>query len=169
MVGGVVNVVIKQVIIEYDFIKIFVGVGMDNYGCVMLDVNYVFIDNVVLWVNVFYGYEEVFDCVLIDCECKGLVFFGFFKVNDWFDVVLDYYGLCVDDNFDFGSYLIGMGFDCKLVKNVLVYVQKEDFLSLDVDVLMVRVKFKIDLDLWIINLICVGQLDNVYVVIGVVG
>lgn len=113
---------------------------MDDYCWIILDSNQFIFDDLVMWVNLLYVYEEVLDCGLVDWECNGVVVFGCYQVIDKLELVVDYYFLSVNDNLDFGFYV---DCDSNLNDDIVVYVQNEDFLVFDVQVFIFQVGYDV--------------------------
>lgn len=70
--GGVVNFIIKKVFIVYNFGCVDVVVGIDEYMCLIVDLNKMFSEISVVWLNGFYFFEDKLGCEGIECDCEGV-------------------------------------------------------------------------------------------------
>src|SRR5690606_32320141 len=79
--GGAVNSITKQASTEYNFNKVQVGVGTDEYRRITLDSNLRVNDDIAVRANVLHAYEEVPDRGPADRERNGIALSGAFQVT----------------------------------------------------------------------------------------
>lgn len=164
--GGAVNSVTKQATTDYSYTRLSTGLGTDKHSRLTLDTNQVINADLAVRANLLYGSEEIPDRAPTDRERMGVALSGLWLATDQLDLTFDYYGLDADDNPDMGGFLVGTVPNRKPAKNVPVYAQSKDFLSSDVDIFTVRLRYQFDQDTRITNLTRYGQADNGYVVTG---
>ena len=164
--GGAINSITKQATVDYDFTKLSLGMGTDDYRRLTVDTNYALSDTLALRGNLLYAYEEVPDRAPADRERKGLALSALLKPSDQLDVVLDYYGFRGEDRPDMGSYLFGTLPNRKPFKNEPVYAQDNDFLKSDVDTLTARLKYRFNDKVRLSNSTRWGKSENGYVATG---
>ncbi|MEW6764270.1 MAG: TonB-dependent receptor [Pseudomonadota bacterium] len=167
--GGAINSITKQANPEYDFTRLSTAVGTDKHTRVTVDTNQTFSPTLAVRANVLYGYEQVPDRAPADRERKGLALSGNWQATDKLNVVVDYYGLEAEDNPDLGGFLTGTVPDRKPAKDVPVYVQEEDFLKSDVDIVTARLNYDLAKGLRLTNATRAGSANNGYVVTGARG
>lgn len=164
--GGAINSITKQATVDYDFTKLSLGMGTDDYRRLTVDTNYALSDTLALRGNLLYAYEEVPDRAPADRERKGVALSALLKPSDQLDVVLDYYGFRGEDRPDMGSYLFGTLPNRKPFKNEPVYAQDNDFLKSDVDTLTARLKYRFNDKVRLSNSTRWGKSENGYVATG---
>lgn len=71
LLGGVVNFIIKKVLISYNFGCVDVVIGIDEYICFIFDLNKIFIENSVVCLNVLMLLEDKLGCEGIEWDCNG--------------------------------------------------------------------------------------------------
>src|SRR5690606_26078658 len=127
--GGAINGITKQASPEYNFNRVEAGVGTDDYRRITLDSNLPVNDDAAVRVNLLHAYEEVPDREPADRERNGVALSGAFQATERLDFKADVYYLDAEDKPDLGAYIDGNN---KVVGNVPVYVQDEDFLESEV-------------------------------------
>ena len=162
--GGAINVISKQASSEYDFTKVQGGLGTDNYQRYTVDSNQRLNDEWAVRVNLLYADEEVPDRGPADRERTGAAVSGIWEASDKLHFVADYYYLDAKDRPDLGTY-IDREID-KPVKNVPVYLQKQDFLKSNVETFTLRAGYEFTDKLRIDNASRYGTTDNGYVATG---
>ncbi len=164
--GGAINSITKQASTEYGFNKVQAGIGTDNYTRLTLDSNIAISDNAAVRVNLMHSDQDVPDREPADRERTGLALSGALQATDKLKLVADYYYLEAKDTPDLGSYIDSSG---KPVKDVPVYLQKEDFLDSDVETFTFRASYEFSDALRLNNATRYGTTENGYVVTGTRG
>jgi len=174
--GGAVNSITKQASTDYDFTKVDLGVGTDDYFRGTADANFRISDYAAVRVNGLYAYEEVPDRNFSDRQRWGAAVSASFAPTETLTILLDYYHLSADDKPDLGSYVprpTGTGPGDVTVYDpwdeVPNYTQAEDFLESDVDTLTGRLTWEITPNLTLMNAARYGETDNGYVTTGLRG
>lgn len=111
--GGSINMVSKQFKVEV-FIYLGVGLGMDCYWCLILDINQLlegFGELIVFCFNFMVYYNDVVGCEQIDKQCWGIVLFLIFGLDILICLILSYFYQCDDNFFDYGVLVLN---GCKL-------------------------------------------------------
>lgn len=165
--GGAVNSVTKQASTEYNFSEVTAGVGTDEYYRATLDSNQVLTDTVAVRANLLYGDQQVPDREPADRERKGAALSASFDVTDRLKVIADYYYLDAADAPDLGTYIMPGG--GRPVKDIPVYLQKQDFLKSEINTATVRVGYEFTDDFRVQNATRYGTTDNGYVTTGARG
>jgi len=166
--GGAINAITKQATLDYDFSRMAVGLGSDDYRRVTVDVNKAFSDSFALRANALYGDEGVPGRDPSERGRNGLALSGLWEINKDLSITLDYYGLRAKDKYpDLGSYLVGTAPD-RFPKSPLqpVYAQSQDFQNSDVDTFSARVMYAFAPNLKLQNLTRYGKAENGYVTTG---
>lgn len=164
--GGAVNSITKQASTEYNFNKVQVGVGTDEYRRISLDSNLRVNDDIAVRANVLHAYEEVPDRGPADRERNGIALSGAFQATSKLNFVADYYYLKAEDKPDLGSYIASNG---RPNDRIPVYTQDKDFLESDVETFTFRVGYDFTDKLRLENATRYGTTDNGYVVTGARG
>ncbi|MGC1271379.1 MAG: TonB-dependent receptor [Croceibacterium sp.] len=173
--GGAVNSITKQASTDYNFNRIDVGAGTDEYGRVTLDSNWRLSDNVAIRANLLAAYEEVPNRAPNDRQRFGGALSGTFQISPAVRVLLDYYHLDAKDRPDLGGYMpapTGTAGDVTVHApwdDVPAYSQEGDFLESTVDTFTGRVFIEPIDGVRIINSTRYGTTDNGYVVTGLRG
>ncbi len=174
--GGAINSITKQASTDYDFTKVDLGIGTDDYLRGTLDANFRLSDAAAVRANLLYTYEEVPNRNFSDRERWGAAISALFTPADNVRILLDYYHLTADDMPDLGSYLprpTGTGPDDVTVYDpwdeVPNYAQEEDFLQSDVDAITARVSWETAPDLTLMNSTRYGETSNAYGLTGLRG
>lgn len=165
--GGAVNSITKQASTEYDFTKLQVGLGTDNYGRVALDSNQKLNDRVAVRANLLFSEEDVPDRAPADRERTGIALSGFFQATEKLDFLADYYYLDAQDKPDLGTYIDRA--TGSPVDDLFVYTQDEDFLESEVEVFTFRAGYSFNDNVRLENAMRYGTTDNGYVVTGASG
>jgi len=164
--GGAVNSITKQASTEYDFNKVQIGLGTDNYQRYSLDSNQRINDDIAVRANLIFSDREIADRDPAAKERKGAALSGLWQVTDNLDLVADYYYLDAADKPDLGTYIVSDG---KPVKRIPVYLQKQDFMESDVEVFTFRAGYDFADNIRLENATRHGTTDNGYVVTGTRG
>jgi catecholate siderophore receptor len=170
--GGAINAITKAASTDYTFGKASVGLGTDHYSRATADVNLRASDKFAVRGNLLYAYQDVPERAPADRERKGGAISALFAPSSALSVTVDYYGLRAKDKPDLGSYLSGdatTGTRLPTTNNVPSYVQKEDFLTSQVDTFTGRVRYEFTPDIYITNIARYGSTENAYVATGVTG
>lgn len=165
--GGAVNSATKRASTEYDFGKLSAGIGTDNYYRGTLDINKVIDYDTAVRANILLADEDVPDRSPAERERKGAAFSVTHMPTDKLEITADYYHFEGDDKPDLGTYIdrtTGIP-----VKSTPVYLQKEDFLTSQVDTATVRVGYEISPRTRLVNLTRYGTTDNGYLLTGASG
>ena len=174
--GGAVNSITKRASTDYDFTKIDLGVGTDDYIRGTVDANFRLSDYAAVRANVLYAYEEVPDRNFSDRQRWGGALSASFAPTETLSILLDYYHLSADDRPDLGSYVpapTGTGPGDVTVYDpwdeVPNYTQGEDFLESDVDTITGRITWEASPNLTLTNATRYGTTENGYVLTGLRG
>ncbi|ATW02484.1 TonB-dependent receptor [Sphingorhabdus sp. YGSMI21] len=174
--GGAVNSITKQASTDYNFNRIDLGIGTDDFYRVTLDSNWALSDDIALRANLLYGYDEAPNRNFSDRERIGAAISGSFRLNDTVRVLLDYYHLEADDTPDLGGYVpapTGTGPDDVTIHgpwdDVPNYTQTEDFLNTTVDTFTGRIFITPFDGFTIVNSTRYGETSNGYVLTGLRG
>lgn len=161
--GGAINAITKQATLDYDFSRVSLGLGSDQYLRATADVNKGFTDQFALRANVLYGSEDVPGRAPSNRNRQGLALSGLYEVNPDLSLTLDYYGLRAKDTQpDLGGYLYGTLPNRKPASDVPVYAQANDFLKSDVDTFTARVQYRLSPDIHLTSLTRYGASENAY-------
>ncbi|NIB38743.1 TonB-dependent siderophore receptor [Pseudomaricurvus alkylphenolicus] len=164
--GGAVNSITKQASTEYDFTKAEFGAGTDSYRRFTLDSNQKITEDLAVRVNFLHSYEEVPEREEADKARDGVALSATYKATDKLTLTADYYTLEAEDSPDMGTYIVSGG---KPVKDIPVYLQKQDFLDSDVETFTFRASYQASDNLRVDNTTRYGTTDNGYVVTGARG
>lgn len=162
--GGAVNSVTKQATTDLDFAKLSAGFGGDEYRRYTLDLNRVLTDDMAIRVNLLDAYQQVPDRDPADRDREGAALSFLWKATDKFTLVADYYHLDAEDKPDLGAYINRT--TGKVVDDVPVYLQDEDFLKSKIDTYTLRAGYQLDADTRIENLMRYGTTKNAYLMTG---
>lgn len=162
--GGAVNSVTKQATTDLDFAKLSAGFGSDDYRRYTFDGNRVLTDTLAVRVNLLDAYQEVPDRGPADRDREGAAVSLLWKPTDKLDVTADYYFAQAEDKPDLGAYIDRAS--GRVVKDVPVYLQDEDFLMSKIDTWTLRVGYQLNPDVRIENLTRYGTTENGYVATG---
>lgn len=166
--GGAINSVTKQASTAYDFTKMSVGVGSDNYHRLTLDMNKVLNDNWAVRANLLNAFQDVPDRSPADRRREGAALSVLFAPSSRFSVTTDWYHFKGQDRPDLGGYLVGdvaLG-NRRPADNPLRYAQTNDFLTSDVDTLTNRIRWILSDSVRVTNAFRYGQSSNDYVATG---
>lgn len=166
-VGGAINSITKQANTEYDFAKMELGAGTDEYRRIVLDANNRINDIAALRVNLLQAYEEVPDRAPADRERTGFALAGIVTPSDRLTILADIYHLDARDKPDLGTYIKPNG--GKPVDDLPAYLQDQDFLNSETDVATLRINYAFSPELRISNALRYGVADNGYVSTGARG
>lgn len=161
--GGAVNSITKQAGTAYDFGKVDLGLGTDEYRRFSLDTNKRISDEFAVRLNLLHNYEEVPDRGPADRERNGFALSGLYQPNERFKLLADVYYLDAKDKPDLGTFIESGG---SPVNNVPVYMQDQDFIESEILTFTVRASYAFTRNLRIENLMRYGTTDNGYVVTG---
>ena len=164
--GGAVNSITKQASTEYDFNKVKLGVGTDNYHRATLDSNVVLSPDLAARINLLHAEEDVPDRDPANRERKGFAASSVWQATEKLDIKADAYYLKASDLPDLGSYITDSG---KPDADLPVYAQDEDFLKSQVRTFTLRLGYDFTDNLRIENTSRSGSTENGYVVTGARG
>jgi catecholate siderophore receptor len=173
--GGAVNSITKQASTDYNFNKVELGAGTDEYWRAALDSNWRLSDSAAIRANLLYSSQDVPDRAPADRERWGAAVSALLTPSDTVRILLDYYHLTAEDSPDLGSYMPApTGTAGNVTRHAPwddapAYVQDEDFLESEVDTFTGRIFFEPSETLQIINSTRYGTTDNGYVVTGLRG
>ncbi|PLX72679.1 MAG: TonB-dependent siderophore receptor [Azoarcus sp.] len=162
--GGAVNSVTKQATTDLDFAKLSGGIGTDEYHRLTFDGNRVLTDTMAIRVNVLDAYQKVPDRDPADRDRSGAAISFLWKPTDQFNLTADYYHAEANDSPDLGAYINRT--TRKVVDDVPVYLQDEDFLTSTIDTYTLRASYQASTDLRIENLTRYGTTKNGYLATG---
>lgn len=173
--GGAVNSITKQASTEYNFNRVDLGVGTDNFWRGTLDSNWRLSDKVAVRANLLYAREDVPNRKPSDRERWGGALSASLQVTDSVRLLLDYYHLTATDTPDLGGYVpapTGTAGNVTVLgpwNDVPAYAQRGDFLKSDVDTFTARLFIEPFDGFRIINSTRYGKTGNGYVVTGLRG
>jgi catecholate siderophore receptor len=173
--GGAVNSITKQASTDYNFNKIELGAGTDEYWRAAIDSNWRLSDSAAIRANLLYSSQDVPDREPAGRERWGAAVSALLTPSDIVRILLDYYHLTAEDSPDLGGYLPaptrteGNVTRYAPWHDVPVYLQDEDFQESEVDTFTGRIFFEPSETLQIINSTRYGTTDNGYVVTGLRG
>ena len=173
--GGAVNSITKQASTDYNFNRVDLGVGTDNYWRGTLDSNWRVSDDVAVRANLLYTSEDVPNRKPSDRERWGGALSASLRISDSVRLLLDYYHLTANDTPDLGGYVpapTGTAGNVAIHgpwNEVPAYAQKGDFLKSEVDTFTARVFIEPFEGFRIINSTRYGMTSNGYVVTGLRG
>ncbi|WP_068804060.1 TonB-dependent receptor [Thauera phenolivorans] len=162
--GGAVNSVTKQATTDLDFARLSAGFGSDDYRRYTFDGNRVLTDTLAVRVNLLDAYQEVPDRGPADRDREGAAVSLLWKPTDKLDVTADYYFAQAEDKPDMGAYIDRS--TGRVVKDVPVYLQAEDFLESKIDTWTLRLGYQFSADLRLENLTRYGTTENGYLTTG---
>jgi catecholate siderophore receptor len=173
--GGAVNSITKQASTDYNFNRVDLGVGTDNFWRGTLDSNWRVSDDVAVRANLLYTSEDVPNRKPSDRERWGGALSASLRISDSVRLLLDYYHLTANDTPDLGGYVpapTGTAGNVAIHgpwNEVPAYAQKGDFLKSEVDTFTARVFIEPFEGFRIINSTRYGMTSNGYVVTGLRG
>tara|TARA_R110000868_G_C10971688_1_gene770105 strand:- start:7377 stop:9641 length:2265 start_codon:yes stop_codon:yes gene_type:complete len=162
--GGAVNSITKQASSEYDFTKVKVGLGTDEYQRYSLDANQRINGDLALRANVLYADKDIPDRGPASEERIGVALSAAWQASDKLKLIGDYYYLDANDKPDLGSYIDRDS--GKPNNDMPVYLQGEDFLNSTVNVFTLRGEYQLDNGMTLANASRYGSTENGYVVTG---
>jgi len=169
--GGAVNSITKQASTDYNFNRVDLGAGTDEYYRATLDSNWRLSDDVAVRANLLYSQQDVPDRDPADRERWGAALSGTAHLSDSVRVLLDYYHMTANDKPDLGTYVrpsTADGYGATL-DDLPAVTQDEDFLESEVDTFTGRVFIEPGNGLKIVNLTRYGETSNGYVTTGARG
>ncbi|NVK24874.1 MAG: TonB-dependent receptor [Gammaproteobacteria bacterium] len=156
--GGAINSITKKASADYDFGRVDVGLGSDNYYRTSVDVNKPIAEDVALRVNVMKASEDAPKREGAERSREGALVSGLYdgeQTRVWADV----YYLNAEDVPDLGSTVI----NDVIVKDIPVYAQKGDFMDSEAWSSTLRVEHQIN-DTWkLYNITRYGETENGYI------
>lgn len=162
--GGAVNSITKKASTAYNFGRVDVGFGTDDYTRLTLDYNAALTDNAAVRANALVADETKPGREGIDVSRAGAQLSGVLEASDKLSFIADAYYLKAEDIPDLGSY-----FDKTArapIKDIPVYAQSEDFQNSEVSTLTLRTSYNASDDLRFYNATRVGSTENEYIVTG---
>jgi len=174
--GGAVNSITKQATTDYDFTRVDLGIGTDDYYRGTLDANFRLSDYAAVRVNGLYAYEEVPNRNFSDRKRWGVAVSTALHPSDTVRILLDYYHLSADDRPDLGGYVpapYGTSPEDVTIPGpwdeVPNYTQEEDFLTSDVDTFTGRLFWEVLPGVTFMNAARYGETQNGYLTTGLRG
>jgi catecholate siderophore receptor len=173
--GGAVNSITKQASTDYNFNKVELGAGTDEYWRAALDSNWRLSDSAAIRANLLYSSQDVPDREPADRERWGAAVSALLTPSETVRILLDYYHLTAEDSPDLGGYLPPpTGTEGNVTRyapwhDVPAYLQDQDFMESGVDTFTGRIFFEPSESLQIINSTRYGTTENGYVVTGLRG
>lgn len=165
--GGAVNSITKQASTSYDFGRVDLSVGTDDYTRLTLDYNASLSDQAAVRVNLLSADETAPSRDGIDRSRQGVQISTVFEASDKLSFIADGYHLDAQDTPDLGSY-----FDRDArspIKNIPVYAQDSDFLDSKVSTFTLRTEYQINDDWRFYNATRYGETENGYITTGLRG
>lgn len=165
--GGAVNSVTKQASTSYNFGRVDVGVGSDDYHRVTLDYNQPLSDDSAVRLNALLADETKPGREGIERSREGLQLSGTHTGVDKLSVTADVYYLNAQDRPDLGSYFVQD--DRAPIENIPVYAQNEDFQDSEVSTVTLKLDYELNDNTLLYNTTRYGQTENGYITTGVRG
>lgn len=165
--GGAVNSITKKASTSYNFGRVDVSAGSDDYTRFTFDYNHALTDDAAIRINALKADETKPGRDGIDRERDGVQLSGVYHPTDKLSFTADVYYLDAHDKPDLGSY-----FDRdarKPINDILVYAQDEDFLDSEVTTFTLRTEYEISDDVRFYNATRTGKTQNGYITTGARG
>lgn len=165
--GGAVNSITKQASTAYNFSRIDLGLGTDDYTRLTVDNNLSLNDQTAIRLNLLTADEIKPGREGITRERNGAQLSGKFEANEKLSFVADGYYLKASDVPDLGSY-----FDREArepIEGIPVYAQDSDFLDSEVSTFTLRTQYELNDEMRFYNATRYGQTENGYITTGVRG
>lgn len=157
--GGAINSITKQASLAYDFGRLDVGLGTDEYVRAAVDVNTPINDNIAVRANIMTSTEHAPKRDGADRERKGALISGLYDDTDNLRVWLDFYYLNADDKADLGSTVI----NGDIYEDIPVYIQNDDFLKSEVFSSTLRLEYEFNDNWKLYGITRIGETENGYV------
>ena len=165
--GGAINSITKQASAEYDFTKLEIGVGTDDYRRISADVNIPLSSELAVRIIGLHDFEEVPDRGPAERKRDG---FAASLVptpeGSAYSFGADFYYLNADGDTDLGTYTVRDG---DPVDDIPVYAQDEDLLESEIQVLTLNQSWDASDNLRFENTFRFGETENGYVLTGARG
>ncbi|WP_462159501.1 TonB-dependent receptor [Pseudoalteromonas sp. GB56] len=156
--GGAVNSITKKASLGYDFGRVDVGVGSDNYVRAAVDVNTPLTDNFATRINIMTAKEDAPKRDGAERERQGILASGLYDNLEDLKIWTDFYYLNAEDVPDLGSTMV----NGEIIEDIPVYAQEGDFLNSEAASGTLRVEYEIN-DTWkIYSITRYGKTDNGY-------
>lgn len=157
--GGAVNSITKKASLGYDFGRVDVGVGTDDYHRSSVDVNTRLSENIATRINIMKASEDAPKRKGAERKRDGVLLSGLYDNTEDLKVWLDFYSLKADDVADLGSTQVAG----EILENIPVYAQAGDFMTSDAFSTTLRVEYEINDDWTFYGITRSGATDNGYV------
>ena len=165
--GGAVNSITKKASTSYDFGRVDVGVGSDDFSRLSIDVNNPINDDTAVRINALLADETKPGRDGIERSRDGLQISGTHNSSDKLSLTADFYYLNAEDKPDLGSYFLQD--ERAPISNIPVYAQDEDFQDSKVKTFTFRADYQLNDDTVLYNTTRYGQTENGYLTTGVRG
>ncbi|CCQ10514.1 Ferrichrome-iron receptor [Pseudoalteromonas luteoviolacea B = ATCC 29581] len=157
--GGAINSITKKASLGYDFGRVDVGLGTDNYFRSSVDINKPISENVATRINIMKATEDAPKRDGAERSREGALVSGLYDDSDKTRVWADVYYLNAEDIPDLGSTVI----NGEIFENIPVYAQKSDFMNSQSWSSTLRIERQIN-DVWkFYNITRYGKTDNEYI------
>jgi catecholate siderophore receptor len=165
--GGAVNSISKLAAPIYDFSRVDISVGSDDYHRLTLDSNKAISGALAFRINALDARENAPGREGSVRDRSGVLLSAAYLPTYKLSFSADIYYLTADDVPDLGSY-----FDRdtrQVVKDIPVYAQEEDFLESEVSAFTLRTEYEFSDSLRFYNASRIGKTENGYVTTGIHG
>ncbi|TKB47386.1 TonB-dependent receptor [Thalassotalea mangrovi] len=157
--GGAINSITKKASLGYDFGRVDVGVGSDNYYRASVDVNKPLTDDIATRINIMKASEDAPKRQGAERNREGALLSGLYDDGRKSRVWADFYYLNAEDVPDLGSTVI----NDKIVEDIPVYAQQGDFMNSEAWSSTLRVEHEINNSWKIYNITRYGETENGYI------
>ena len=157
--GGAVNSITKKASLDYNFGRVDVGVGTDDYFRASVDVNTPLAENFATRINVMKATEDAPKRDGAERTREGVLLSGLYDNLHDLRVWADIYYLNAEDVPDFGSTMV----NDQIIEDIPVYAQDGDFLQSEAVSSTVRLEYEFSDEWTIYNITRYGKTDNGYV------
>lgn len=165
--GGAVNSITKKASTSYNFGRVDLSAGSDDYFRLTADYNATVTDNAAVRINALTAEETKPGRDRIERERDGLQLSGVYEASEALSFIADFYYLDAKDRPDLGSY-----FDSEArqpIRDIVVYAQDEDFLESEVNTFTLRTNYWITDEVRLYNATRTGKTENGYITTGARG
>ncbi|AYA63468.1 TonB-dependent receptor [Alteromonas sp. RKMC-009] len=156
--GGAINSITKKASLDYDFGRVDVGAGTDNYLRGTVDVNTPQTENFATRVNIMKATEDAPKRDGAERERQGALISGLYDNLTDLKVWADFYYLKAEDVPDLGSTAV----NDVIIEDIPVYAQNGDFLTSEATSGTLRVEYELNDDWKIYSITRYGKTDNGY-------
>jgi len=157
--GGAVNSITKKASLDYDFGRVDLGYGTDDYRRSSIDVNTPINANFATRINLMTASEDAPKRAGAERSREGALISGLYDNLSDTKVWLDLYYLNAEDIPDFGSTKV----NDVIIKDIPVYAQAGDFLNSEALSSTIRLEHQINDDWRVYGITRYGETNNGYV------